>query len=545
METGTLQVNISQGNNCNGSTYSETFADPFNAGVFDVMLGEGVNLPLNYDNEYYICSVVNGEQVTIDNFNAGVGEIFTDKIDVADFQNEFLAYGNNLALGLYNITSNFFIGDGSLLTGITSFTFGDYFDQVLNTTSNVSFHDIDMRGEQFTYEDINGNIFSGFSPVYQKYKVRYNLSTGTDFDLARYNGYDYNMTYTSTGSTQFPSATMYKGSLKINGSNHATMQPQVKGIDFDFDYGYSKSPNNINLINFKSFFPTLDLSEGLFKTTVTTNTSSTVVSFKSTALNYGSGLTLGYRGWAQSGLGATGTLIGVEGYAVPASTAYASIAMQGNPRPVGQISYDKQMAFRAVNGHIFSYGIGDLIITNGSAIYRPLDVSTNDFIDFNDSKGGSAYIQSELEVDGLLFAEVPHAEIWIYNHTGYNITFAIEDTYYPINFMEQTNMNGFTLTDMQNLTAVYNGMYDLNYCANGQGENNHIYETKVYVNDIGINRTSAYAKAEGSSSFMNMCGGGYLNLITGSKVTLRIEDQTGVSQGDLHNVDLRLSRIGH
>jgi hypothetical protein len=106
IETGTLQINISESNDCSGSIYNETFNDPFNSGIFDVMLGDSVSLQLNYNNEYYACTVVNGEQITIDKFRAGTGEINTSDIDIIDFKAIFLAYGQDINLGTYNLEAD-------------------------------------------------------------------------------------------------------------------------------------------------------------------------------------------------------------------------------------------------------------------------------------------------------------------------------------------------------------------------------------------------------------------------------------------------------
>lgn len=115
LENGTLQINISTTNSCDGAIYSETFNDPFDDGIFDVMLGETTALPLNYDNDYYICTVVNGEQVSIDHFRPGIGEIDTSDIDITDFKSLFVPYvgaTGDVDLGSYRLDTTGTISGG-------------------------------------------------------------------------------------------------------------------------------------------------------------------------------------------------------------------------------------------------------------------------------------------------------------------------------------------------------------------------------------------------------------------------------------------------
>jgi len=114
LESGTLQINISTTNSCNGDTYSETFNDPFVGGIADVMLGENVVLPMEYGEQYFLCSAVNGEQVSLDNFTSSTGEIDLADIDLTEFKNEFVPYTgatSNLNMGTHNVL----IGDGNFL----------------------------------------------------------------------------------------------------------------------------------------------------------------------------------------------------------------------------------------------------------------------------------------------------------------------------------------------------------------------------------------------------------------------------------------------
>lgn len=109
LETGNLQINISTTNACNGDTYSETFNDPFVGGIADVMLGDNIALPMEYGESYYLCTVVNGEQVSLDEFTSATGEIEINDIDTVDFKNEFVPYigaTSDIDLGIYNLQAD-------------------------------------------------------------------------------------------------------------------------------------------------------------------------------------------------------------------------------------------------------------------------------------------------------------------------------------------------------------------------------------------------------------------------------------------------------
>ena len=109
IDTGTLDINISTTNTCDGEVYNETFTDKFYKGIADVMLGVTYPLPMEYGNQYYICTIVNGEQVSLDNFTSSTGEIEVADIDLPDFMNWLVPYGGataNVVLGANDITAN-------------------------------------------------------------------------------------------------------------------------------------------------------------------------------------------------------------------------------------------------------------------------------------------------------------------------------------------------------------------------------------------------------------------------------------------------------
>lgn len=146
---------------------------------------------------------------------------------------------------------------------------------------------------------------------------------------------------------------------------------------------------------------TKDLNgEGVLRVNGVSNTSSLFMACKTVANNAGNGGATGYRGWGQSA--GTGTVLGVEGYAIANANNSAIVAVQGYCDPLGTLAdYSKKMAFRGLGGHaLISYGS---IIATSTARMTPSVVPTT-HCNFTSNKG-EGYIEELLEVDGIIYAD--------------------------------------------------------------------------------------------------------------------------------------------
>jgi len=92
-------------------------------------------------------------------------------------------------------------------------------------------------------------------------------------------------------------------------------------------------------------------------------------------------------------------------------------------------------------------------------------------------------------INGNISTNQYHAGMYYHNHTGTALNFAVDGTFYYLFFLNATNLNGFTTNNLgvglnSSFTSQVSGVYQASYMSSGDGKNNHVYYTSVYVNDV-------------------------------------------------------------
>jgi len=141
-----------------------------------------------------------------------------------------------------------------------------------------------------------------------------------------------------------------------------------------------------------------------------------------------------------------------------------------------------------------------------------------------------------------------YGEMWYMNHTGTPVNFSVDGTYYPTFFTNSTRLKNFTFNGgfgiNSNLTAEIGGTYKVGFMAAGTGQNNHIYFTTVFVNEVRQNQCMAHEKASAGGDIITQTGVCFIDLIVGDNVTLRTNDYGDTGTGNYHAGNLNLLRIG-
>jgi len=138
-----------------------------------------------------------------------------------------------------------------------------------------------------------------------------------------------------------------------------------------------------------------------------------------------------------------------------------------------------------------------------------------------------------------------YGEMYYHNHTGTNLNFAVDGVFYNLTFSE-SKTNGFLFNDADDyLEAQVAGRYLVNYMASGDGQNNHIYYTAIFVNGINQNSSESHKKMTAGGDIITMTGSGFIDLIVGDKVKLATADIGGTGTGNYYSANLNLVRIGN
>jgi len=172
---------------------------------------------------------------------------------------------------------------------------------------------------------------------------------------------------------------------------------------------------------------------------------------------------------------------------------------------------------------------------------------------------GTTTPQYELDVNGDIGAE--HINItgnftgnqiyggmWYHNHTGTELNFAVDGQYYPLFFVNATNLNGFTFTGGFNvnssLTAQVSGLYKVNYMSIGDGQNNHKYYTNVFIGETEQYNCGNHHKMAAGGDVITQSGSCLINIIAGDVISLRTTDEGSTGTGNYFGGNINLIRIG-
>jgi len=138
--------------------------------------------------------------------------------------------------------------------------------------------------------------------------------------------------------------------------------------------------------------------------------------------------------------------------------------------------------------------------------------------------------------------------MWYHNHTSTSINFATQYENYTLFMTEAEHLNGFSYTDggtaSTNLTALVGGLYQIVYNAIGDGQNNHIYVTSVFVNNVAMNNCDAHKKMAAGGDIVTMGGNCIIELNSGDDINVGVSDWSGTGTGNYYGANLNLVRIG-
>ena len=85
-----------------------------------------------------------------------------------------------------------------------------------------------------------------------------------------------------------------------------------------------------------------------------------------------------------------------------------------------------------------------------------------------------------------------------------------------------------------------------NYICDERGDvqNNHIYYTSVYVDEVNQDRCEAHKNMSAGGDIVTMTGSCFVDLLVGSKINLRTADVGSTGTGNYYSSNLNLVRIG-
>ena len=138
--------------------------------------------------------------------------------------------------------------------------------------------------------------------------------------------------------------------------------------------------------------------------------------------------------------------------------------------------------------------------------------------------------------------------MWYHNHTATVFPFTSSDVYYTLFFTNATNLNGFGTQGIgfgldSNLTAQVGGLYQAGYTAIGSGQNNHIYRTSIFINDVNQELCETHHKMSAGNDVVTQSGNCFIRLAVGDKVSLRTSDEGGTGDGEYYGGNINLVRV--
>jgi hypothetical protein len=158
-------------------------------------------------------------------------------------------------------------------------------------------------------------------------------------------------------------------------------------------------------------------------------------------------------------------------------------------------------------------------------------------------------IFNNLDVTGNATINNIYGEMWYYNQTATELNFAIDGEFYNIFMTNATNLNGFTFKgghmQTSNLTAQHAGIYKASFYASGSGQNNHIYETAIFIDGVEQKNCGHEMKMAAGDDIVTHGSDCLITLNVGSVVDIRTADVGGTGTGNYYDGNLNLVRIGN
>ena len=112
-----------------------------------------------------------------------------------------------------------------------------------------------------------------------------------------------------------------------------------------------------------------------------------------------------------------------------------------------------------------------------------------------------------------------------------------------------TNLNGFNFTGgfktNSSLTAGVAGTYQATYMASGSGQNNHVYFTSVFINEVNQDQCENHKKMAAGGDVVTQSGNCIIKLNYNDKVSVRTADIGATGDGEYFSGNINLVRISN
>jgi len=471
----------------------------------------------------------------------------TSALDTSQFD---FTYSTSTNYSLVNVNDSLYWQghtgtDGSWLTGIDT-SAKNPFDQWLNTTSGVQFRNIT---ETITTNNYGLKINRSFTIAPTDAGVPIvnitNIMPAGSVGLNTFDGLLLETYY--SGAVQVGYNNLHS---KLNMSSQITGGNNVLG---ETVLGQGLAGNGIiGLIHADRQTATSSGNTAGIEGINVGNRSTDLYGAYTKAQNLWTGKAFGYYGYGQTN---TGNSTGIFGFAQSSTgfaTALAGQTFSQNANSFGSnivghnhfsggvtYFYSSQALQQARNTTNFRFND-----TGSVWIQRYLEV--NNYSWFNDSVS----IAKNLNVTGNFTGNQIYGGAWYNNYTATIIDFASDGVYYPLFMTNATNLNGFVTEGIgfglfSNLTAKVGGVYQINYMATGSGQNNHIYRTSIFVNNVNKPECEHTHKMTAGGDIITQTGICIISLSINDDVSVKIADIGGTGDGNYYSSNLNIVRIGN
>lgn len=171
------------------------------------------------------------------------------------------------------------------------------------------------------------------------------------------------------------------------------------------------------------------------------------------------------------------------------------------------------------------------------------NVNTTSDVTFN-----KLSVAGDVDVSRNFTGNQIYGEMYYYNRTATELDFASDGVFYTLYMTDATHLNGFSyqggFNQSSNLTAEVAGIYKASFYAIGSGQNNHIYETGIFVNATEQLSCIHQFKMAAGGDVVTHNGDCFVDLIIGDVVSVRTADVGATGTGNYYGANLNLVRIG-
>lgn len=440
-------------------------------------------------------------------FAATFGELFTNTLTVYNnatigngtqiysFDNESFISERNITVNNANVSADYFVGDGSLLTGISSYEHPDYID--LNNSLTAT-------GDTLT--------------------VLRNPTLGAGFYANTVNGITTTAEMTAVASTTFLAHNLYGHSIDVReiysgftGSNFGTSDGIRMRVALDGEaYPALNSPSD-----------GLDLH-------IRANRGGNIFGAFTKATNVGTGSALGYQGFgSNSGSGTGLNAVGVYGFAQ--STNGLSAGLQASSFGTGA----KDFSYYGVQGTWWMKG-ANMYLWETETIREITDTR---HIPVSDK--GSLFVENNFQVNDTSYISVPYAEVYNVTLNGYTLSIPSLNTWYNFTGLLEGEMFGFTL-ESNGINATYEGVYKVDYAVSFSGSGGSTHAIGLLINGVEHTPCRIYRKLGTAGDVGNAGGTCIITLDENDIVSGAVQDVSSPAQNiNVWSMNANIIRIGN